>query len=494
MLEPVQGEGGVQPSPPGYLEARARAVRRARGAARSSTRCRPGSAAPAGGSASSTPTACGPTSSPWPRRSATACRSARAGPAPRSPRRSSPATTPPPSAASRSPARAALDGARRDGRESTCPRCAARAGERAHARRCSTSPGVADVRGVGLLIAAELAPRHRRRAGRRRVPATPGWSSTRSRRPRCGSRRRCSSPTTRSTRRSRSSPTCSRGARRSGPHDAPADFLEVDDLTPAEFAAVLDARRAVEGRPVERSRSCSPGRASRCCSRSRRPAPACPPRWRCVSLGGHPIYMRPEEVGPRRARVGRRRRPHARRLLRGDRGAGVRPRHARGDGGGRRRPGRQPAVRPRAPVPGARRLPHPARAVRRRSRAGALAYVGDGNNVAASLAFAAALVGRRAHRRVAAGLRARRRHRRARPQPRRHASSSSHDPYEAVPGADAVYTDVWTSMGQEDEPASAAPRSPGYQVDAALMAAAGPSRRGSCTACPRTAARRSRRR
>ena len=82
---------------------RARAVRRARGAARSSTRCRPASVAPASGSATSTPTACGPTSSPWPRRSATACPSARAGPAPTWPRRSGPATTPPPTAASRSP-------------------------------------------------------------------------------------------------------------------------------------------------------------------------------------------------------------------------------------------------------------------------------------------------------------------------------------------------------------------------------------------------------
>ena len=69
--------------------------------------------------------------------------------------------------------------------------------------------------------------------------------------------------------------------------------------------------------------------------------------------GGHPRRtpdLRAARGGrPRRARVGRRRRPHVRRLLLGDRGARVRPRHAGGDGGGRRRPGRQPAVRPRAP-------------------------------------------------------------------------------------------------------------------------------------------------
>ena len=101
-----------------------------------------------------------------------------------------------------------------------------------------------------------------------------------------------------------------------------------------------------------------------------------------------------------------------------------------------------------------------------------LAYVGDGNNVTASLAFAAALVGRGARR-----------------SPRRRATSSTtspssgsatsgapsssvDDPYEAVAGADAVYTDVWTSMGQEAETRRGSPRSPGFTVDDALMAAA----------------------
>jgi ornithine carbamoyltransferase len=51
------------------------------------------------------------------------------------------------------------------------------------------------------------------------------------------------------------------------------------------------------------------------------------------------------------------------------------------------------------------------------------------------------------------------------------------DPFEAVKGADAVYTDVWTSMGQEEETELRRAAFDGYQVDAALMDAAGPDAR-----------------
>jgi ornithine carbamoyltransferase len=47
------------------------------------------------------------------------------------------------------------------------------------------------------------------------------------------------------------------------------------------------------------------------------------------------------------------------------------------------------------------------------------------------------------------------------------------DPHEAVKGADAVYTDVWTSMGQEDESQPRRAAFAGYGVDAELMATAG---------------------
>ncbi len=49
-----------------------------------------------------------------------------------------------------------------------------------------------------------------------------------------------------------------------------------------------------------------------------------------------------------------------------------------------------------------------------------------------------------------------------------------HDPNAAVRGADAVYTDVWASMGQEKEREERARIFDGYCVDAALMAQAAP--------------------
>ena len=48
----------------------------------------------------------------------------------------------------------------------------------------------------------------------------------------------------------------------------------------------------------------------------------------------------------------------------------------------------------------------------------------------------------------------------------------THDPAEAVAGADAVYTDVWASMGQEDEAAQRRRDFAGFTVDDALMACA----------------------
>ena len=48
------------------------------------------------------------------------------------------------------------------------------------------------------------------------------------------------------------------------------------------------------------------------------------------------------------------------------------------------------------------------------------------------------------------------------------------DPLELVQGADVVYTDAWTSMGQEAEAEERRDAFAAYRVDDALMAAAGP--------------------
>ena len=84
-----------------------------------------------------------------------------------------------------------------------------------------------------------------------------------------------------------------------------------------------------------------------------------------------------------------------------------------------------------------------------------MVFVGDGNNVAASLAFAAALSGLELVVASPPGYE-------LDDDVAERASNLGGvielvaDPYEAVADADAVYTDVWTSMGQEDETRAAA--------------------------------------
>jgi ornithine carbamoyltransferase len=105
-----------------------------------------------------------------------------------------------------------------------------------------------------------------------------------------------------------------------------------------------------------------------------------------------------------------------------------------------------------------------------------LAYIGDGNNVAASLAYGAALCGLELVVASPIGFEL--------PDTVLEAARNLGgtveqvtDPYEAAKGADALYTDVWTSMGQEDESAARRKAFAGYTVDDALLAAAEP---GAC--------------
>lgn len=106
-----------------------------------------------------------------------------------------------------------------------------------------------------------------------------------------------------------------------------------------------------------------------------------------------------------------------------------------------------------------------------------LAYIGDGNNVAVSLLFAAAKLGMHFTIGNPAGF----------DLPvdaldlgRQLAQESgsqivtTHDPLEAVIDAHVVYTDTWTSMGQEAEQARRAAVFPPYQVNNSLLAHARP--------------------
>jgi len=104
-----------------------------------------------------------------------------------------------------------------------------------------------------------------------------------------------------------------------------------------------------------------------------------------------------------------------------------------------------------------------------------LAYVGDGNNVCHSLMFAAAKAGSRMAVATPPGYEPDAEIvRQAREDGRETGFelTLSHDPREAVAGADAVYTDVWTSMGQEAEKEARAAAFTPFQVNARLMAAA----------------------
>jgi ornithine carbamoyltransferase len=105
-----------------------------------------------------------------------------------------------------------------------------------------------------------------------------------------------------------------------------------------------------------------------------------------------------------------------------------------------------------------------------------VAYVGDGNNVATSLAQAAVMLGARMRvaspkgyelpERVSARIR--------RVAADGGALERCVDPRDAVRGADAVYTDVWASMGEEQEAEDRKVIFAPYQVNRALMQLASP--------------------
>jgi ornithine carbamoyltransferase len=100
-----------------------------------------------------------------------------------------------------------------------------------------------------------------------------------------------------------------------------------------------------------------------------------------------------------------------------------------------------------------------------------LAYVGDGNNVARSLAMGCGKVGMRFSMATPEGYRFDDEFLREleREAPDLDLTVTA-DPFEAVQDAVAVYTDVWTSMGQEAETEIRRRAFAGYQVNREVMA------------------------
>jgi ornithine carbamoyltransferase len=243
-------------------------------------------------------------------------------------------------------------------------------------------------------------------------------------------------------------------------------LLEVDDLTPDELATVLDLAEDPQPEPVLAGK----GMAlvfQKPSARTRNSM-----EMAVVQLGGHPVSVRGDEVGIDTRETAE---DVARTLACYHAAIGARVfSHGVLE--------RMAAV---SPVPVVNLLSdeaHPLQALAdlltlRQAWGGfkgrALAYVGDGNNVCRSLGLAGALAGLeiRVATPPAYGV------------PPQHADRlkalgaevvETSRAAEAVDGADAVYTDVWASMGQEAEAAARRRAFEGFAVDERLMGAAAP--------------------
>ena len=243
-------------------------------------------------------------------------------------------------------------------------------------------------------------------------------------------------------------------------------LLEIDDLTAHELATVLDLAEDPDPEPVLAGR----GMAlvfQKPSARTRNSM-----EMAVVQLGGHPVSVRGDEVGIDSRESAE---DVARTLACYHAAVGARV-------FSHRVLERMAAV---SPVPVVNLLSdeaHPLQALAdlltlRQAWGGfegrSLAYVGDGNNVCRSLGLAGALAGLEVRVATPPGYRL----------PPEHADRlkaagaevvESSRASEAVDGADAVYTDVWTSMGQEGEADARRRAFEGFAVDERLMGAAAP--------------------
>jgi len=252
----------------------------------------------------------------------------------------------------------------------------------------------------------------------------------------------------------------------------PSDFLEVDDLDPATLAALLDRAEAWKRAP-QRVPALLAGRGVAMIFEKPSARTRTSTEMAAATLGAHPVYLRSEEVGLET------REPTAdvARTLAGycDILCARVFAHTTLE-----------VMAAAVDIPIVNLLSdraHPCQALADlltlRELFGDLdgrrvAYIGDGNNVAASLAFGAALSGLELTIASPVGYtldddvieRARNLGGVIEP---------TTDPFDAVRDADAVYTDVWTSMGQEDERDRRLTAFHDYAVDTKLMANAGPN-------------------
>jgi len=106
-----------------------------------------------------------------------------------------------------------------------------------------------------------------------------------------------------------------------------------------------------------------------------------------------------------------------------------------------------------------------------------ISYVGDGNNVAVSLMHVSALLGANFSIASPEGYEIKTFAVEVGKRLAQHSGSKINllrDPRKAVRGAQVIYTDAWTSMGQEEESKIREQVFPPYQVNAALVAKADP--------------------
>ena len=238
-------------------------------------------------------------------------------------------------------------------------------------------------------------------------------------------------------------------------------FLEIDDLEADELTAVLDLSEGPQTEQVLRGQGVAlffekPSLRTRSAA-----------EMAVVQLGGHPLSMRDDEVG---ADVREPATDVARALSTHHAVIGARVFDHR----------RLQRMADAASVPVVNLLSdlaHPCQALAdlltlRQQWAGfsgrTLAYVGDANNVCRSLTLASAMVAVRVRVASPPGYTLPDDHL-ARMRGLGGTVEVTDNPGRAVAGADAVYTDVWASMGQEQETARRRRAFEGYTVDEELM-------------------------